>query len=201
MKYFKLLPIICLLMLGLMTACEDDEVDTEVVSADEEIIQDDFEKFDEDDDDYLSDNEFSMAINEHQPYNAFYTNADDKNVNDETFSNKLYYEGDINEDKQIDENEFNTYYSLWLVTDIDTTPPVFGEVDKNKNNVIDNAEFMEIWSNRNVFKQIDKDGNGVIDENEYFTSMYGIWDLNNNGRIEKDEFQKYEEWSETYSLN
>ncbi len=119
----------------------------------------------------------------------------------------LFEDRDLNHDNFLDENEFNdSNYNMWdtdndgLLEETEWNDDVknfglgdenWGSWDANKDNQVDRNEFNSALKDKNYFSAWDADRNNKITEREYTDGVFGLWDDNDDGFVEKDRYDTH----------
>lgn len=132
----------------------------------------------------------------------------DTNEFNTSFASTNYYEDwDMNDDNFLDEKEFNdSYYGLWdgnkngmleenewndNVKNFGLTNETWNTWDANSDKKIDRNEFNTAQDDNNYYSTWDMDKNNQLTEREYTDGLFGLWDDNDDGILEKDKYDTY----------
>lgn len=171
------LGVLCLLNLSACGVAENpDEVDTPTTGAEEGAKMDD---------DLFETNDFFDQFN----------------------AGNLFEDWDLNDDDLLDENEFNeSNYGIWDTDndgileenkwkkDIDQfglTGEAWDGWDANHDNQVDKNEFNSALDDDNYFSTWDADKNKGLTEREYTDGIFGLWDDDDDGLLEKEKYEGY----------
>ncbi|MBD0257102.1 MAG: hypothetical protein ICV83_15400 [Cytophagales bacterium] len=169
--------VLCLLNFSSCGVAENpDEVDTPTTGAEEGAKIDDR---------LLEANEFFEAFN----------------------ANTLFDDWDLNDDDVLDENEFNaSHYDVWdqdndgILEENEWKEDInhFGLAgenwdawDANHDNQVGKNEFNSALDEDHYFSTWDADKNNQLTEREYTDGIFGLWDDNDDGMLEKEKYEGY----------
>jgi len=68
-----------------------------------------------------------------------------------------------------------------------TTQLTFYDFDQNDNNVIENEEFVDVFT-ENYYDDWNKKDNEYLDDEDFYLSVYEIWDIDNDMLLSEEEW-------------
>ena len=86
----------------------------------------------------------------------------------------------------LEENEWNDDVKNFGLGDEN-----WGAWDANKDNQVDKNEFNSALKDNNYFSTWDADRNNQLTEREYTDGVFGLWDDNGDGRLEREKYDGY----------
>lgn len=147
-----------------------------------------FADYDADENNFLTARELTRGLEDREFYGEWDKN-DDQMLDEREFAAHFYTVVDVNEDDRIDRDEFE-FVKANFDQFSDTT---FSKWDKNKNDWLDNDEFFTQVEDAEVFDDWDTNDTDNVEYNEYGKGVVGMWDGNDDGFLELDEFGFEEE--------
>lgn len=148
-----------------------------------------FEDFDKNNDKEISLEEFEDVFTAN--YYRDWDNDDDPYLDDEDFHTGVYDAFDADDDQMLTEEEwlygFDYYYGNYIVTD-------FNDLDLDDDEHISYEEYYNSLGETNFYKDWDRDADDRISEEELATGVFTIWDVDNSGALEADEFEEFDSY-------
>lgn len=132
-------------------------------------------------------------------FNSYYSEGFkdwDKNRNNKIepteFYRTLFDEADLNDDGYVEDTEWNDGINNLYGDYADTAD--FDRFNKDDDDKLDIKEWKEGFESTSWFKAYDKDGNGSLSNEELLEQLFSHFDENNNGFIDKDEYNDNEKF-------
>lgn len=169
--------ITCLLSLSSCGVAENaDEVDTETTGAEEGA---------EIDDGMFASNDFYDRFNTANLFKDRDRNSDNF-LDENEFNDSNYEMWDTDKDGMLEESEWNEDVKNFGLGDEN-----WGTWDANKDNQVDKNEFNAALKDDNYFSAWDADKNNRLTDREYTDGVFGMWDDNGDGFVEKDRYDNH----------
>ncbi len=144
-----------------------------------------FNDFDNDGDNLVEKQEFMDTFTSN--YAEDWDNTDNTNLDDEDFYTATYSVVDIDEDDLIDEDEwnwgYNYYYGDYLGDDFDLY---------DYDDYISYEEYYDAFDYTDYYATWDVDRDTYLSESELAEGVFESWDVNDNGVIDKNEFNSFD---------
>lgn len=120
----------------------------------------------------------------------------DKNRNNKIepkeFYRTLFDEADLNDDGYVEDTEWNDGINNLYGDYADTAD--FDHFNKDGDDKLDTKEWKDGFDSTGWFRAYDKDGNGSLSNEELLAGLFSHFDENNNGFIDKDEYNDNEKF-------
>lgn len=196
MKRFTISTAMALSMLFFITACnnnsdmaganEDDLIENDNTDMNETGDEGLFADWDANNDDYLDEEEYGTAMNREGFWDDWdWDTNDDNRVDRNEWGTGLYAYGDRDRDGQWNEEEWREFNDGW---DTDWT---WSDWDANADGTLDEDEWTAGYEEDDWFSDWDSDGDNDLTEDDYYTYTYGVYDLDDDGRWDEEEYTTY----------
>ena len=148
-----------------------------------------FQDFDTDSDGIISPQEFEAVFTAN--YYDDWNREDDEYLDDEDFYHGTYYMWDQDEDNTLSHEEwimgYDHYYGNYIFDD-------YEGIDVDGDGFIEYEEYSNVLGDTDYYLNWDTDASEYLDEEELANGVFRIWDIDNSGLIEKDEFAKFDSY-------
>jgi len=111
---------------------------------------------------------------------------DDDFLDEDEYSQGLFSSWDINDDNRLDQNEWNTASNDFRIGDQNWT-----DWDANNDGYLDNNEYRDGISQNGWYRDWDADKDNRINKREYSDGLFGLWDVNRDGKLDESENRYY----------
>ncbi len=148
-----------------------------------------FQDFDTDNDGFISQQEFEAVFTAN--YYDDWDREDDDYLDDEDFYYGTYYMWDQDDDELLSEEEwimgYDHYYGNYIFDD-------YEGIDVDGDGFIEYEEYSNVLGDTDYYLNWDADASEYLNEEELATGVFQIWDVDNSGLIEKDEYAQFDSY-------
>jgi Ca2+-binding EF-hand superfamily protein len=148
-----------------------------------------FEDWDKDHSSVIEKDEFRQVFTKY--YYKDWNKSEDPYLDDEDFYSSVYRIWDLDNDDYMSEEEwvrgYEYYYGDYVVLE-------YMDVDIDNDGFIDYDEYYGSLADTDFFMTWDANKDNYLDEEELANGVFEVWDRDDSGVIEKDEYEEFDDY-------
>lgn len=128
---------------------------------------------------------FNNSFTSNDRYDRWDTNKDEF-LDEDEYSDGLFQTWDVNDDNRLDENEWNTASEDFRIGNQN-----WKDWDTSNDGYLDTREFKTGLHQKGWYGEWDSDQDKKINKREYSNGLFGLWDVNRDGKLDETENRYY----------